>query len=74
MLRGRDDWHKLFNSGDKVFEMDRSTQASLDPDRRVSLDEAVRGAKRVVERHQGTVAYEPGPSGARFVVRLPVVG
>jgi signal transduction histidine kinase len=29
--------------------------------------------KRIVERHGGTVAYEPGPgTGARFVVRLPV--
>jgi len=27
--------------------------------------------KRIVERHGGTVAYEPGGKGARFVVRLP---
>jgi signal transduction histidine kinase len=27
--------------------------------------------RRIVERHGGTVAYEPGSSGARFVVRLP---
>jgi two-component system, NtrC family, sensor histidine kinase HydH len=27
--------------------------------------------KRIVERHGGTVAYEPGERGARFVVRLP---
>jgi two-component system sensor histidine kinase HydH len=27
--------------------------------------------KRIVERHQGTVSYEPRGNGARFVVRLP---
>jgi signal transduction histidine kinase len=27
--------------------------------------------KRIAERHGGTVAYEPGEKGARFVVRLP---
>lgn len=46
MLRGRDDWRRLFNSDDKVFEMDRSTQASLDADRRASLDEAVYAGAR----------------------------
>ena len=28
--------------------------------------------KRIVERHGGTIAYEPRGSGARFVVRLPL--
>ena len=29
--------------------------------------------KRIVERHDGTVGYEPRPGGgARFVVRLPL--
>jgi two-component system, NtrC family, sensor histidine kinase HydH len=27
--------------------------------------------KRIVERHQGTVSYQPRGNGARFVVRLP---
>src|SRR5438477_4561679 len=30
--------------------------------------------KRIVERHQGTVSYEPRGNGARFVVRLPEAG
>jgi len=29
--------------------------------------------KRIVERHGGTIAYEPRGAGARFVVRLPLV-
>ncbi len=28
--------------------------------------------KRLVEQHGGTVAYEPGEAGARFVIRLPL--
>ena len=27
--------------------------------------------KRIVERHEGTISYEPRGNGARFVVRLP---
>lgn len=30
--------------------------------------------RRIVERHQGTIAYEPQGKGARFVVRLPRAG
>ena len=30
--------------------------------------------KRIVERHRGTIAYEPRTRGARFVVRLPRSG
>ena len=30
--------------------------------------------KRIVERHEGTVSYEPRGHGARFVVRLPKAG
>ena len=30
--------------------------------------------KRIVERHDGTITYEPRGSGARFVVRLPKAG
>jgi len=30
--------------------------------------------KRIVERHGGTIAYEPRGKGARFVVRLPRAG
>ena len=30
--------------------------------------------KRIVERHGGTIAYEPKSAGARFVVRLPRAG
>lgn len=46
-LRGRTDWHKVINSGDaKVFELDRATQASLDPEQARALDEAVYAGAR----------------------------
>jgi signal transduction histidine kinase len=28
--------------------------------------------KRIVERHQGSIRYDPRGAGARFVVRLPL--
>lgn len=45
-LRTRQDWRQLFNSGDKLFELDRATQAALDPERRAALDEAVYAGAR----------------------------
>ncbi|GGB17200.1 proline hydroxylase [Sphingomonas metalli] len=45
-LAGRDDWRQVMNSGDKVFELDRTTQASLSPDRRVALDDALAAGAR----------------------------
>lgn len=45
-LRAREDWKQLFNSGDKLFELDRATQKALDPERRAALDEAVYAGAR----------------------------
>ncbi len=46
-LRNRDDWRKVINSGDaKVFELDRSTQASLAPEQSLALDDAVYAGAR----------------------------
>lgn len=40
-LRARTDWKQVFNSGDKLFELDRPTQAALEPQRRAELDQAI---------------------------------
>jgi SM-20-related protein len=45
-LRGRDDWRQVFNSGDKLFELDRQARAAMDPDRQAALDEAIHAGAR----------------------------
>lgn len=40
-IRQRDDWLQVFNSGDRLIEMDRETRASLTADQVQRLDEAV---------------------------------
>ena len=39
-LRGRDDWRQVFNSGDKLFELDREARAGMEPAKLAALDEA----------------------------------
>ena len=40
-LRDRSDWLQLFNSGDKLFELDRAARAALDDARQAALDQAI---------------------------------
>lgn len=46
LLRGREDWKQVINSGDKLVELDRPTRASLSPEQKEALDQAVYGAAR----------------------------
>lgn len=47
LLRSRTDWRQVINSGEKLFELDRATQASLTAQQRGALDEGVyAGARR----------------------------
>jgi Rps23 Pro-64 3,4-dihydroxylase Tpa1-like proline 4-hydroxylase len=45
-LRVREDWKQVVNSGDKVFELDRATRASMSAAQVAALDEAVRQGAR----------------------------
>jgi Rps23 Pro-64 3,4-dihydroxylase Tpa1-like proline 4-hydroxylase len=45
-LRGRDDWRQVFNSGDKLFELDRATRAALDLAKQAELDTAIYAGAR----------------------------
>jgi Rps23 Pro-64 3,4-dihydroxylase Tpa1-like proline 4-hydroxylase len=45
-LRESSDWVQLFNSGDKLFELDRAAQAALDAKRRLDLDAAIYAGAR----------------------------
>lgn len=40
-LRERSDWIQLFNSGDKLFELDRAARSLLDDARQAALDQAI---------------------------------
>jgi Rps23 Pro-64 3,4-dihydroxylase Tpa1-like proline 4-hydroxylase len=46
LLRGSDEWRLVLNQGDKVFELDRPTQAALDPAAKAKLEAAVHAAAR----------------------------
>jgi len=46
LLRERTDWLQLFNSGDKLFELDRAARSSLDEPRQAALDEAIYAGAR----------------------------
>jgi Rps23 Pro-64 3,4-dihydroxylase Tpa1-like proline 4-hydroxylase len=45
-LRGRSDWQQVFNSGDKFFELDRSTRAEMEPERQAELENAIYAGAR----------------------------
>lgn len=40
-LRSREDWRQIFNSGDKLFELDRSTRAGMPAAEKSQLDELI---------------------------------
>ena len=41
-LRASEAWHEVFNSGSKVFEMDRAARATFPADRSAALDTAIK--------------------------------
>ncbi|HSM52954.1 MAG TPA: hypothetical protein VK839_02080 [Erythrobacter sp.] len=41
LLRGRDDWSQVINSGDRLVELDRKTRAGMDAAKLKQLDDAV---------------------------------
>jgi Rps23 Pro-64 3,4-dihydroxylase Tpa1-like proline 4-hydroxylase len=45
-LRGRSDWRQVFNSGDKLFELDRNAVAALEPQKKAELDTAIYAGAR----------------------------
>jgi SM-20-related protein len=45
-LRGRSDWVQVFNSGDKLFELDRATRGDLPADKQAELDLAIYAGAR----------------------------
>lgn len=55
-LRDRGDWLQIFNSGDKLFELDRVARSSLDEVRQAALDQAIyAGAKEGFQYRYETI-------------------
>ena len=74
-LRGRDDWRQVFNSGDKLFELDREARAGMEPAKRAALDEAVYAGAREGFQYRYETIRVPDEAAARdasndMVVRL----
>ncbi|QNE32279.1 proline hydroxylase [Sphingomonas sp. NBWT7] len=46
MLRGRQDWLQMINSGDKLFELSRPVRAEMDAAQREALEQAVYAGAR----------------------------
>ena len=64
-LRARTDWHQVFNSNDKLFELDRSTQATLEPERRAELDQAIYAGAREGFQYRYETIRVPDEEAAR---------
>jgi SM-20-related protein len=45
-MRDRNDWLQVFNSGDKLFELDRELRSSLGADKKAELDDAIYAGAR----------------------------
>lgn len=65
-LRNRDDWLQLFNSDDKVFELDRMARSSLDDAGRAELDQAIyAGARNGFQYRYETIRVPDGEAERR---------
>ncbi|MBA2771570.1 MAG: 2OG-Fe(II) oxygenase [Sphingomonas sp.] len=62
-LRSRDDWRQVFNSGDRLFELDRPTRAAMTSGKKSELDEAVyAGARSGFQYRYETIRVPDSPA------------
>lgn len=64
-LRNRNDWKQVFNSGDKLFELDRETRSALNSDRRTELDAAIYAGAREGFQYRYETIRVPDEENAR---------
>ena len=64
-LRDRGDWLQLFNSGDKLFELDRAARAALDDARQAALDQAIYAGAREGFQYRYETIRVPDEEAAR---------
>jgi Rps23 Pro-64 3,4-dihydroxylase Tpa1-like proline 4-hydroxylase len=51
-LRARDDWVQVFNSGDKIFELDRAMRADMPSGKQAELDQAIYAGARTAFQYR----------------------
>ncbi len=71
-LRTRGDWNQVFNSGDKLFELDRDARASIDAGGKVALDEAVYAGAREGFQYRYETIRVPDDEAARNASNDPL--
>lgn len=64
-LRGRDDWRQVLNSGDKVYELDRTTRSQMAADKKAALDDAVHAGARSGFQYRYETLRVPDDPAAR---------
>lgn len=71
-LRGREDWLQVFNSGDKLIELDRKTRASLTPQQLEQLDAAIHQEARTKFQYRYETLRIPDAPEARRELDNPL--
>ena len=71
-LRGRADWRQVFNSGDKLFELDREARAAMDEPRKAALDEAIHAGAREGFQYRYETIRVPDDRAGREAIGDPV--
>jgi Rps23 Pro-64 3,4-dihydroxylase Tpa1-like proline 4-hydroxylase len=71
LARRRSDWRQVFNSGDKLFELDRSARAALPSERQAELDNAIYAGARTGFQYRYETIRVPDEPEARAAVSDP---
>ena len=71
-LRARSDWRQVFNSGDKLFELDRKSRSAMQTAKRTALDEAIYAGAREGFQYRYETIRVPDERKAREAVGDPI--
>ena len=71
-LRGRHDWRQVFNSGDKLFELDRDVRAAMEPSKKSELDDAIYAGARESFQYRYETIRMADDQAAREAIGDPI--
>ena len=71
-LRGREDWRQVFNSGDKLFELDRDARGAMDESQKAALDEAIHAGARQGFQYRYETIRVPDAKAEREAIADPI--